>query len=502
MSKIMDYTQKMRKYFIIYAFIAAVCCSITLVSVTSANKFIFFRIISIASIIEVTAFLWINLKKRGQLLNPEVLFVVFLFVFNFGQVVLLAFFSGAYERILTFNVIELVTFDKYTHALRLINCSFALICLGVLFPYKSKVNVTCLDPKDELWNCKQTYKYAVIILIATFPIKIVIDMWQLYLAATQGAVVAREAMSSIPDFVVTYSNFAIIGFVLLLFSTQRTKKRIKILILEVVYYCITMLVGRRSEIAVSVCVLFVFFLIASRKRMKFTYCVALIIIAYLFATLLYTVVYMRVNHGNSMTIGVFLESFYHCLLKENIIFEVLREYGNTGYTAIMVIENWLPQYGPAMGESYYFGIFPVFFNISGIAGELTVRSRFTLHLVESGVLNSQYLNIGGSLIGELFYNFGCVGGLVASIFCGCGVGYIFHKAQEYCQSHNYIKLACCVIPIIAVIYSVRSEFYYMIRDVVWGVLFVVITALLFCSRGRRLMRKFGDENDKCNSSRL
>ena len=41
MSKIMDYTQKMRKYFIIYAFIAAVCCSITLVSVTSANKFIY-----------------------------------------------------------------------------------------------------------------------------------------------------------------------------------------------------------------------------------------------------------------------------------------------------------------------------------------------------------------------------------------------------------------------------------------------------------------------------
>lgn len=459
--------------FIGYALLLAICSSVLYLSGFGNDKFVFFRATAIVTITELVVFIYINCK-RGNLISFQTLFAAFLFVFNFGQVIILAFFSNIYERIIEYNVIELVTFTQYRHALQLINLSFSLICLGMLFPHKEKIVKDNAFDENEVQI--RMHKFAIYILILTFPLKIIIDVWQLYIAATSGAVAAREALSSVPDAIVTFGNLSIIGFVLLLWAEKNKVKRLKLLSFELLYFCLTMLSGRRSETAVTLCVIFIFYLIITIKKVKVKSVVVIFALGYLFATILYTIVYMRVNHGNSMSIGVFFSSFLHCLTNENILLEVLREYGNTGYTAIMVIENWLPKFGPVMGKSYYLGIFPVFINIGGIAGDLTTQSRFTLQLVESEVLDHRYTNIGGSLIGELFFNFGIVGGVLASFICGLIIGKIFRKTMDYFRTADFVKLSVCIIPIIAIIYSVRSEFYYMIRDVVWGYIFSILLA--------------------------
>lgn len=472
--------------FIGYAILLSICSLVLYFSGFGNDKFIFFRATAIVTITELIVFLYINWKRKN-LICFQTLLATFLFVFNFGQVIILAFFSNIYERIIEYNVIELVTFNQYTHALQLINLSFSLICLGMLFPHKEKfVKDNAFDENEVRLAMR---KYAIYILIFTFPFKIIIDVWQLYIAVTSGAVAAREALSSIPDVIVTFGNLSIIGFVLLLWAERNKSKRFKLLLIELLYFSLTMLTGRRSETAVTLCVIFIFYLIIIKKRVKVRTIIVILALGYLFATILYTIVYMRVNHGDSMTIGVFFSSFLHCLTHEKILLEVLREYGNTGYTAIMVIENWLPKFGPVIGKSYYLGIFPVFINIGGFAGDLTTQSRFTLQLVESGVLDYRYTNIGGSLIGELFFNFGIIGGVFASFICGLVIGKIFHKTMDYIRAANFVKLSVCIIPIIAILYSVRSEFYYMIRDVVWGYIFSVLLANLLFKKTKVSLQK-------------
>ena len=115
-----------------YAITLIFCCVATFLPICAKEKFIFFRTVSIAAIFETVVFLYCIFKVQGRVISWGTLFVLFMFVFNFGQVVLLAFFSKLYTRILVYNVIELVPFQNYVHALRLMNVSFGLMCFGHL----------------------------------------------------------------------------------------------------------------------------------------------------------------------------------------------------------------------------------------------------------------------------------------------------------------------------------------------------------------------------------
>lgn len=155
---------------------------------------------------------------------------------------------------------------------------------------------------------------------------------------------------------------------------------------------------------------------------------------------------------------------------ENIILEEMREYGQTGYTAIAVLTNWLTSHSPSYGKSYIYGISAIFPNVGGIMGKLTEESTFGLTIYRTpGILNSLYTNIGGNVLGEFFFNFGKIGGVIASTLLGVFIGKINSKVNKNIDEFNYNIIY--IIPVMfAVLYWIRDYFGSCIRDIIWGVM--------------------------------
>ena len=99
---------------------------------------------------------------------------------------------------------------------------------------------------------------------------------------------------------------------------------------------------------------------------------------------------------------------------------------------------------------------------------MTKRSSFPLYLQEYGTLNGNYINIGGSLIGELFFNFNILGGIVAALFIGLLIGKISRKSALHFKMQNYYGLVKYIPIMFTCIYWIRDYFGGGIREAVWG----------------------------------
>ena len=122
-------------------------------------------------------------------------------------------------------------------------------------------------------------------------------------------------------------------------------------------------------------------------------------------------------------------------------------------------------------------------NITGLAGRLTRESSFSFALQDNNALSIYYTNIGGSVIGELLFNFGIVGGLIASVFFGIFIGVLSRKINEYLDGKKYLEIFIYVPTMCGIIYWIRDYFGGQIRPIVWGMLISWISIqLLFKNR--------------------
>ena len=233
-----------------------------------------------------------------------------------------------------------------------------------------------------------------------------------------------------------------------------------------------MLSGIRSE---NVGYVLVFMLVYLRSRQKkgkvfgyIFYCIILIpVLAFVIA-----VGEFRTVADKSM--DSFLKIFNQALTEKNVILSLFDTCGDTGYTALCVITKWLPKYSPSYGSSYVGGMFAIVPNILSyftLPGDITRETCFALKLQEYGTLSSSYTNIGGSLIGELFFNFGLFGGVVFSLIIGLFIGRINKRFLLGIEGRFY-ELVWTIPFMFASIYWVRSYFGGGVREAIWGYLFV------------------------------
>ena len=452
----------------IYMVVASLCIMFSnLIEVKS--DYSAYTYLSILLLIEIFVFVWANTKSNGTLLNFSLIFILLLALFNFGQVFLIGLFPKALiEKTV---VLKYFTAQEGYSALKWMNCAFVIISCFILF--NTYQNPCEYDDSDIAINQNLFIRKAFLLIGLTFPIKLFIDMNFLIRAVTIGFEYGKSWLNSFPNFIRTIGDFSVIGFAFLIVSLKNNPRRqFKWFAVIVLYFMLLMLSGRRSETVSYLCVI-LYLLIATRQNGKQGVSIKKVIrflfigiFGYLVLLFLYTVVRTRETTGVSISYVFDRMMYYNS--RENIILEEIREYGQTGYTAIAVLENWLPQYGPSYGTSYILGVSAIFPNIGGLMGSLTEKSTFGLALSHTpGVLNSLYTNIGGNVLGEFFFNFGKIGGLVASAVLGIIVGKTNSKVIQNIKKLNYSVIY--TIPVMfSVLYWIRDYFGDCIRDIVWG----------------------------------
>ena len=418
-------------------------------------------------LIELVLFFIFNTKFNRKFLNYSVVFVVVLYVFNFGQLQINTFFSNIYPHV---RFLLLMSPEAALYGFQWINLSFNVICIGICLMSSISCKLTLRDKKYEQVDYALVAKR---IIMLTFPIKFFIDVACVYVSITSGGVAARVWLNEFPNVLVFLGKISLIGFALLIVQLKRQPaKQLRIFVFIEVYILTMMLSGIRSENVGYVLIFILVYLLSKQKKGKiFRYILCFIIFIPVLAFII-AVGEFRTVTDKSM--DSFLQIFNQSLTEKNVILSLFDTCGDTGYTALCVLTKWLPKYSPSYGSSYAGGLFAILPNIPPyftLPGDITRETCFALKLQEYGTLYSYYTNIGGSLIGESFFNFGLFGGAVFSLIIGLFIGRINQKFLVGLDGQFY-ELIWTIPFMFASVYWVRDYFGHGVREAVWGYLFV------------------------------
>ena len=282
-------------------------------------------------------------------------------------------------------------------------------------------------------------------------------------------------MNSVPYVFVTYGKISLVGFAMLIVSLKNNPKYQKKVFLFIILYILVMMVsGIRSE-NVGYLLVFIFLFFSSQNTRIPIFLV--IIYGVLGILLLAFIIAVGKFRGAEKSFSSFVEIFMNNLTKNNVILSLFDTCGDTGYTTQEVINKWLPYYGCTHGDSFYIGWISIIPNIPKLftlPGDLTAKTYFALRLQQSGILNKNYTNIGGSLLGELFFNFGLFGGVIASIVVGILIGWVSKKVTKITEGYDYNFMITTIPIMFATIYWVRSYFGAEFRLIIWATVFILL----------------------------
>lgn len=452
-----------RKMILFYAYLLFVFILCVISFNLSGDTYLSLKNLGIICVIELIGFSYVNAKMNGRFLNFSTIFIIVLFVFNFGQLMINTFFTHIYSHV---RFLLLLSPEDALYGFKWINLSFNVICLGICF---IGTLIDRVSRDDARYRNLDYTKIAKKIILFTFPVKIGIDLLCVYISITSGGEAARLWLNESPNVLLYYGKISLVGFGLLIISLKEfPKKQMRVFVFAESYILIMMLSGIRSENVGYVVVLLLVYLLSKKKKtsllLSLFYClVGVVVLAFII-----TVGEFRTISNKSF--GSFIEIFDRALTEKNVILSLFDTCGDTGYTALCVITKWLPQYNPSYGASYGGGIFAILPNIPKVftlPGNITEATCFALKLQEYGTLSKDYTNIGGSLIGELFFNFGLKGGVFFSSIVGVLIG-VINKKFLFALKENSFELIWTLPFMFATIYWVRSYFGGGIREAVWG----------------------------------
>lgn len=319
------------------------------------------------------------------------------------------------------------------------------------------------------------------ILLCTFPFKLFIDVACLYVFVTQGGLAAREWVNTFPNVLLFIGKVSLVGFaiLLLLYKNNFKKQTILFLFLEA-YILMAMVSGIRSENVGYMCVFALLYFASAKIKIKFRHVLLIGVTGICLLAVIVTVGQQRIAEDKSL--AAYWNVFWGYLTRQNVIFHLLDTLGDTGYTAQCVLSKWLPEFGPTGGDSYILGSTAIIPNIPPFftwPGRMTEASCFPMRMQAAGTLSANYQNIGGSLLGELFFNFGVVGAILLALPFGIWIGSVSHKCTNYIKSNHYYGMIWIVPVMFAVLYWVRHYFGGQIREMVWGpVICLVVMKLM------------------------
>jgi oligosaccharide repeat unit polymerase len=373
--------------------------------------------------------------------------------------VLLVYSPGIYKKTITYSILVV---------------SFVVIGILISEPDKIK-NKTIKSFENNLSECREIGK---IILIFTFPLEVVLDLYRIYLAMTQGYL-STYSMVNIKGYgiILCIANFYLIGVCLLIVGNLNKKiNSICIAIFFIAYAMLTMLSGGRSQGILAI-IIILFILGNYVIKIKKSYVLITFIAAYLLFAVMNAITSIRM--GSVISIQNIFSEFMHQLKYNKVILRVLEEFGNSIYTPSITVSKMGNELPYAFGSTYIKALI----SILPILGSDMQRI-----LTEASYSNALNINsIGGSYIGELYYNFGFYSFPLA-VFIGIFVNKVCYNFRKITISKNYVMLAYMIPVLSGLIWWARDYFTSFVRTTIWAGILIYLLKLNYRSQHRTITK--------------
>ena len=252
------------------------------------------------------------------------------------------------------------------------------------------------------------------------------------------------------------ANFYQVGIFLMLIGSKNHKTRAKvILLLAVAFEAFCMLSGNRSsQILKIIALLFIYYRIIQKITPKKI--VAFTIVGYFVVIILYFISAYR--NANIADLSLLKSRFIEVATGEPLL-ELLAQLGsNLNVVALTLVS--IPTYNNFnFGLTYVVSWCAIYPNTGGLLGNIPNMYAFLNYL-------DTKLPLGGSYIGELYFNFGWFGILFA-IFIGMFVGWTSAKVESAIVQKKWIQLGPYMVLFYSLLWWVRDYFSGWIFRTVW-----------------------------------
>lgn len=411
------------------------------------------------------------MKLQNEIVSVSILFLLFSFILHLGQYMLPIVNGGAEP---TFDIT-----DYASDVLLLSNGKFIIyahICLSlgiVLYiNYLAHVTVTAggfgRAYKKEREINRHTWQIIALLLLLmglVFSVTRTIALLRLMIAG--GYYNTFQYTAQHGGIKTQLSNIWVLGVIILLFLFKDSKMKSRLLFAgSVLYLFLTMLTGGRIMALMNIVTLGFFYLRIVEKP-KGANNFFLLIVGLLLAEYI-------VDIGLSRTGGIGSAQNSMGSLRQ-LVAKIFGEFGGTGYTSALAIEHVPRDIPYAYGMTYLFSLLYLFPNFGWASWKITSMTVFTDHLRE-------YTNsgIGGSYIGEAFYN-GGYWGLGFILIFGMFLGWFDTKIRRYLIEKNLLKLSAYIGTMPYVFLITRSFFKDIIRPFAW-IMVAMLVLYRLCAR--------------------
>lgn len=429
--------------------------------------------IAVLGLIELFLSICMIAKQKSKLLSICVVFLIFSYILHCGQYLLLIMDTGV---IPTFNYIETVTTEALLQTGKYIIYAHGVLALGMLWKGVSinKINHGRIGSGfkdipyigDEYRGTLRNIAILFIVVGIFFSLRTTI--------ALIGFMI-RGGYYNTFAYYATYGGIRfqlgmlwVVGITILLMIYRNNKRQCRVLLLmSIIYLFVTMLTGGRMSALMNIVVLiYCYFNIVDKLKIgRFIIwgIIAIVLVQYI------------VNIGLSRTDGFGVSVDLGMSLK-TLLGKVLAEFGGTSYTVALAMDHVPGDIPYAYCSTYFLSFMYILPNFGWSSWEIINKTVFTSDL--RPFTNS---GIGGSYIGEAYYNAGYFGLILIFVF-GIILSRFERRMDGYIEERRWLKLIAYMGTLPYVFIMTRSFFKDIVRPFVWLTIAVWILQQMFSRR--------------------
>lgn len=421
-------------------------------------------ILGYISLILLGVQIFILLKAGYKLSSFQILFILSLYIFMFGRIILVGvlgineIYSERFFR-------EVLGSTKINNHILMLTSVFVLCCIQAI------VSGLILNKRDDLFSKKYLYEFPDYILFKTglwvliigLPCHILYSVKIISWTQTSSSYNEIQDISGLLD---DFANFLVPGVMCIIFSNYLDKKKILRLCIFLFVYllCVMILTGdRRYQSAVIISVILA---IIYRYSIKFSWKSIIIVACIIIMLNLFTTI-REIRNNNLVSLESFFSEYSKSIFtfKSNFISQTLYEFGVSIYSVAYVISAIPSVTGFRYGMTFLRAILLII-----PAGFLYQDWDFVKFAGISSIAEDYSGSaIGGAMLSDLYGNFGFLGGIIASFIIGLCFAQIFRirKGKQYqLENVRYFVL------FYSLIHLARASFSEVFRTALWS-LFIV-----------------------------
>lgn len=251
--------------------------------------------------------------------------------------------------------------------------------------------------------------FGIILLAIGLPFRLYTDVVTIRFLSTVNSYTGFSNFA-VPGIFYSLASLAVPGIIFLV-SSKKIKYKKAIMSLTVLYLIITMvLTGSRKQQIFDILTLVLYYITVLKGKLKLTSCIIYGSLGYIFLDLIYIIREYRTN------LAIIPMEFFNSLITFDIFSKILSEtLGEIGiiFYSVSNIIHCVPNIFEYQYGMTFIRTLPIFLPINFLVGDF-------FELASSTNLINKYMGMpaGSSLFGDLYWNFGILGGIIFAFFMG------------------------------------------------------------------------------------